>query len=107
MLRVRRALPKQNNGWEDKVQANVHEDGKPDQCPKTFGEIEHEDVGANAQFDERHPIEIEKLAEPEIAHVLFQFAGLFEYGVVNVFAAADFGHFITAHCAGDGENLAI
>jgi hypothetical protein len=38
-------------------------------------------------------------------HVLFQVAGLFEYGVVDVSTAADFGHFITAHCAGDGKNL--
>jgi hypothetical protein len=102
---VRCTFSEQNDGRENEVQANVNDDRKPDQGSEALREIEHKNVGADAQFHQCHAVEIEELSEPQIIHVLFQIPRLFEDGIVNVSAATDFGHLVAAYCAGDGKNL--
>lgn len=51
----------ENNRWEYKVQADMDDNGEPDQNPEAFGEVEHENVGADAQLHQCHAIEVEEL----------------------------------------------
>lgn len=56
IFRIWGAFSEQNDGRKDKVQADVDDDGYPNQDTKALGEIEHENIGANAQLHQRHPV---------------------------------------------------
>jgi hypothetical protein len=56
VLGVRCALSEQNDCGENEVQTNVNDDRRPYQHAEAFGEIEHENVGANAQLYQGHSV---------------------------------------------------
>lgn len=104
MLRNRCTLAKEDNRWKDKIQRDVNDNRRPYQDSEPFREIEHEDVGANAQFDQSHAIQIEQLAQPDIMQVLGQVCWRHRR-IPHMLSAAILGCLVAAHCACNSENL--
>jgi hypothetical protein len=72
MLGVRRTFSKKDYRWEDKVDEDVKTDRGPYDDPERLGEIQHEDVSANAQLHQGHAIEVEQLTQPSVVEIFFQ-----------------------------------
>lgn len=70
MLGDRLTFAQQDHRRKNEVDADMYNDRQPDHDAISFRKVQYQDVGANAELDQGHAIEVEKLTKPQPFEVL-------------------------------------
>lgn len=101
------AFAEEDDGGKDEKKSNLYDDGHPDQYSEGLGEVEHQDIGANAQLHQGHTIQVEQLSQPEVPQKVLHIARMCQDWIPDVSPKSNISGFVAEHCTTNCQYLVI
>lgn len=99
MFRNGLTFAQQDDRRKNKVDANMDDNRKPNDDAVCLREIKHQNISANAEFDQSHAVEVEELAKPQIPKVPLQVFWCLDW-IPNMSSTTDFSCLVGKSGAG-------